>query len=386
MHHAASSPVLIVDRFAMSDLPQHGETGQTIDSGHIPALDGVRGVAIAMVVAFHSGLLINGSNSGEQFWLRAVGMGWAGVDLFFVLSGFLISTILIQTRDSTHYFRNFYVRRILRIFPLYYGSLLLLVKFDDHGRHVWYWAFAQNWLAVTEGVVPPTILQPYWSLAVEEQFYLVWPLVIWCIPPRHLSLFCALTALFSLVCRCIAHAQGVDYWILMTVTPFRLDALAIGSLVAACCYGEQRSRLARLAPLILAGCLGGILAIEFLGGGYQLNGALTQTVGYTLFALLCAALIAMVVEGHALARPLCRLLEWQPLRHLGNRSYAMYVFHMPLLVFVKSYYLIRLQATDTGTADVWAFLFAVVLLLVGAELSWHLFEKQFLKLKRYFPR
>ena len=87
---------------------------------HIPALDGVRGLAIVLVVLFHSGLIINGSSSTEKLWLQSVSFGWAGVDLFFVLSGYLISSILINARESKYYFRNFFARRAVRIFPLYF--------------------------------------------------------------------------------------------------------------------------------------------------------------------------------------------------------------------------------------------------------------------------
>ncbi|MBC8289235.1 MAG: acyltransferase [Planctomycetes bacterium] len=373
----------------MNEPQKKNELHQKPDSRHVPALDGVRGVAIAMVVAFHSGLILDSSSLGEKAWLKVASIGWAGVDLFFVLSGFLITTILIQTRDEPRYFRNFFMRRVLRIFPLYFGSLLLLFsQLDDRGQQMWYWLFAQNWISVFEGLTPaqPLALQPYWSLAVEEQFYLVWPLVICLLRPRQIPLFCVLTSLVALTARCVAKSQGVEVWTVMTVTPFRLDALALGGLVASCRLSEQRTRLTKFAPFVLAGCLVALIVIGFVEGGFHGDRISSQTIGYSLFALMCAALIAMVVEEHPLAKLPRRLLEWEPLRHLGNRSYCIYVVHMPVLVFMRSVYVRRLQEKDTGTSDVQAFIFAVATCLILAELSWHLYEKQFLKLKRRFPR
>lgn len=357
-------------------------------SGHVPALDGIRGVAIAMVLCFHSGLVLDGSNIGERLWFYPASIGWSGVDLFFVLSGFLITTVLIQTRNDTRYFRNFFMRRVLRIFPVYFGSLLLFFTQLDTGEQTtWYWLFAQNWIPVFDGTPQPTALQPYWSLAVEEQFYLVWPIFIWLLKPRHVPVFCLLTAAAACAARCVARWKGIDEWIVMTVTPFRLDALALGALVASCRLGESRASLTKPLPWIVCGCVAGLMAIGVAESGYRGDQALAQTAGYSLFAMMCAAVIGLIVEGHPSVKLPRRILEWELLRHLGNRSYAIYVVHMPVLMFMKSVYQRRLQAVDeSGTKDVQVFLLALVVCLVVAELSWHLYEKQFLKLKRHFPR
>jgi peptidoglycan/LPS O-acetylase OafA/YrhL len=360
---------------------------QKSPTSHIPALDGIRGLAIVMVVSFHSGLLVDGSNSGERLWLQLVSAGWAGVDLFFVLSGFLITTILLRNRDAPHYFRNFFMRRVLRIFPLYFGSLLLLFSLLTNLPHQsWYWLFAQNWIPVFEGGSQPMMVQPFWSLAVEEQFYLVWPFVIFLIKPRHVPAFCLIVAALTLAVRCVAWWRGVDAWIVMTVTPFRLDALACGGLVAAGRLAAVQPRPGKLLPILFLTGLAGLVAIGILDGGYVINGRLTQTIGYSLFALMCAALVAMVVDDHPVTRSPRRLLEWIPLRHLGNRSYAIYVIHMPVLILAKSFYVRRLQTQDvSGTADVQVCIAAVVICLLMAEISWHLLEQPFLKLKKRFP-
>ena len=359
-----------------------------ISAAHIPALDGVRGVAIVLVVGFHSQVLLDGSNVGERLWLNLVSAGWSGVDLFFVLSGFLITTILIQTNGESNYFRNFFMRRVLRIFPLYFGSLLLLFSLLDVSElQWWYWLFAQNWIPVFDGTHQPQALQPFWSLAIEEQFYLVWPIIICVLHPRYIPAFCVFATTAALVARCIASGDGVDQWIIATVTPFRIDALALGALVASWRLGTQRERLRKLSLPIFLTSVAVLAVITVMQSGYQMNGIISQTVGYTFFALMCAALIALIVDEHHLARPVCRLLNWRLVRHLGNRSFGIYVIHMPVLVFMNNVSHRKQAAGDaTGLVDVQCYCMGVMISLVLAEVSWHLFEKQFLKLKRNFPR
>ncbi|MDA0587486.1 MAG: acyltransferase [Planctomycetota bacterium] len=360
---------------------------QSQSDGHIAALDGVRGVAILMVFGWHSGLLLNGSGWGERVWLGMCSIGWAGVDLFFVLSGFLISTILIQTREDPHYFRNFFTRRVLRIFPLYFGSLLVLSQIlENQAGWTWYCFFAQNWIGVFVATQPPKILGPYWSLAVEEQFYLVWPFVICLLRPRHIPLFCVLVAFIAFAARVVATWEGVNVWLIHGVTIFRLDALALGSLVASLRIERQVERL-RWAPALMAASLGGLILIGIVENGYHIEGTWGTTAGFTLMAILSATIIAMIVEKHPLMRMACNFLEWRPLRHFGNRSYAIYVIHLPVLIATKSIYQRRFaDYDDSGTLDILCLLMSFVVCLVLSEISWHVVEKPFLRLKRRFPR
>ncbi len=157
---------------------------------HNPVLDGVRGIAVLAVLAFH----VRGPipDLAGIAWLRyplhLLSPLWSGVDLFFVLSGFLITNILLRARRHPHYFRNFYARRTLRIFPLYYFTLLLHYLAELWGPEalsgpgasrlrLWYWLYAQNWLGGLYGE-SLRAFEHYWSLAIEEQFYLLWPLVV----------------------------------------------------------------------------------------------------------------------------------------------------------------------------------------------------------------
>lgn len=165
-------------------------TGAPQASGHIQALDGVRGLAVVMVFLDHASNHLHPSSNAALEWARRIcSTGWFGVDIFFVLSGFLITTILLEARSTENFYKVFYARRFLRIAPLYYGVLFLalllepgLHLFRRHEGQIWYWLNLSNL---------PTAFNPYrlgfllhfWSLAIEEQFYLVWPTIV-----RHLRI------------------------------------------------------------------------------------------------------------------------------------------------------------------------------------------------------
>ena len=166
----------------------------------IPGLDGVRGVAIIWVV-LHNAMDRPWIVSGPLFHGVALfaHLGWIGVQLFFALSGLLITASLLDSQGSPHYFRNFYVKRALRILPLYYGVLLVvlvvlprlgaLAQIDQTVRQWPLWLFVNNW---TPSV--PLGFAHFWSLAVEEQFYLIWPFLVWRLAPRHLVIACVWVA------------------------------------------------------------------------------------------------------------------------------------------------------------------------------------------------
>src|SRR4051794_24796932 len=226
---------------------------------HWPALDGLRGTAILAVLVCHYSALLPQSPA-----VGTLQIGWAGVDLFFVISGFLITGILLDARGTPNYFRNFYARRVLRIFPLYYGILavtllsMLAVRLATapHGdaglrqlwaAQPWLWTFTVNfWMPLQ-----PTwnrwaeIVIPLWSLSVEEQFYLVWPLVVWRSSDRALIRTCLAVMVGVLFLRLVLTAIRVDWFALYTMTPTRADALAAGALVAVLLRlpdGERRAR------------------------------------------------------------------------------------------------------------------------------------------------
>ncbi|QDT41266.1 O-acetyltransferase OatA [Gimesia alba] len=356
---------------------------------HVPALDGIRGIAILMVLGFHGGLIIRASTPVGSYYRQMASFGWSGVDLFFVLSGFLITGILLDTRDSKHYYRSFYFRRVLRIFPLYYGVILVLfLSNPEFPNQIWYWLYLQNWRPAFGGSTPPMMLQPFWSLAIEEQFYLFWPFAIYFLNRRSLSLFCGCMILMAIVLRCIAKYQGVDPMTIYTLTVFRLDTLSAGALIAIWLRNtDQRKWLERFkTPCLLITGLA-LIAVVIFDGGFRIEGLASQTIGYTLFAMLCAFLIAFVMLDSPSIRPLKRILEFSLLRYFGNRSYAIYIFQMLVLIPLNQIYLQLWKQNDVnGWRAVYTFCVGVVIILILAIISWHCYEKQFLKLKRFFPR
>ena len=201
---------------------------------YYPALDGLRGLAILLVVIYH--------NFG---FIDVFFFGWLGVDLFFVLSGFLITEILLNTLNEKNYLRNFYVRRALRIFPLYYVCLVIfliimprlntnldLKYYTDN--QVWIWTYLQNWLYIFKNPDQTNTLNHLWSLAVEEQFYLLWPLAILVLrKPKLLLLSISILLLAVLGLRLWVwnnHIADLAYFNLYTFT--RIDGICIGCMVA----------------------------------------------------------------------------------------------------------------------------------------------------------
>ncbi|AEI66688.1 acyltransferase family protein [Corallococcus macrosporus] len=371
---------------------------------YLPALDGLRGVAVLMVIAYHSLTVLRSASLGALFQV-----GWAGVDLFFVLSGFLITRILVQTRERGGYFRTFYARRALRIWPLYYllllfafgvmGWLLPALAFDPQ-RYPWprYALYLQN-LGMTE--FGPALLNVTWSLAIEEQFYLVWPLLVYFLRNGQLRVLLWTCVLLSPVARLAALWEGVTPLQVYTFTLFRLDGLALGGLLAlgvvdgrATVDGLARwgGRLAVPALLVALG-----LSFAFFGEGAAIHmaTALTGAGGpwgrallvaglYSLWALGFASLLGWVLSGRASL--LQGVLQWRPLRFVGQVSYGLYLFHA-LVIPAGGYYtrpLFYRYIPSTFVATGLGILFEYAVLLALTVVSWRCFERPLLRLKDRF--
>ena len=203
---------------------------------HISALDGIRGVAVLLVLIFHVFQVEPApSHPLLRMGYAATLFGQTGVDLFFVLSGFLITGILLDTKSSRRYFVNFYGRRTLRILPLYYGSLVVflvvlprLVDFHASGiPPIWFWTFSTN-VAVTQGLDPGE-LGHYWTLAIEEQFYLVWPLVVFALGRVALMRVCMASLVAAAALRMFVESRGISCFM---ITFCRIDTLLLGALLA----------------------------------------------------------------------------------------------------------------------------------------------------------
>jgi len=360
-------------------------------SRQIPALDGIRGVAIFWVV-LHNATAFPLAPSSR--WLHVLPLfssrGWIGVQLFFALSGFLITAGLLDSRQTAHYFRNFYAKRALRILPLYYTVLfVLLVVLPQfvalpyrHYHQAPLWLFTGNWTQAF-----PYGFGHFWSLAVEEQFYLIWPLIVWALAPPRLLGACAWIGLGALVLRCILAAYGADWSILYTNTACRMDALALGG-AGACVLrvpalrDAVRKRQSEMAAAALLVFLVGVPLTDMYDNG-SLAG---ETLGYSLLAVSCAAFVMWValLEGRA-PFGVGWLLNSPPLRSCGKYSYAMYVFHNLFHALVGEPWLTARFGKLLPLPV--AFIYALAVFAtsyVAAFCSWHLLEKHFLKLKRCF--
>lgn len=348
----------------------------------IAPLDGLRGLAVLVVILYHASVFEPPSGGAWAALRAAARFGWAGVDLFFVLSGFLITRILWASRGAENYYRVFYARRFLRIFPLYYASLFLLVLAFrvGAGESAWYWLYASN-LKVTLDGWPSAPLSHFWSLAVEEQYYLVWPFVVSLLSRRALAGLCGGLLFVVPAARVAGFVLGAPDLALYVLTPFRLDALAAGSLLALVVPGlpEPRRYVPHaVATLALATLATGIVVAR--AGDAFWGTPPMLTLGFTFLAVGFAAVVFLAValpDGSLLPR----LLGWRPLRSAGKVSYAMYVFHWPLVsVFRDAGF--RPGAIAPGALGWAVYLFCVVASVsLLAALSWRLLEGPFLALK-----
>jgi peptidoglycan/LPS O-acetylase OafA/YrhL len=335
--------------------------------------------------------------------VTVTGYGSYGVELFFVLSGFLITGILYDNHDKAYYFRNFFMRRFLRIFPLYYGVLALvffvapLIPFlrgpDLYylvERQFWAWFYAVNIYIAKNGDWSFSYLNHFWSLAVEEHFYLVWPLVVLLMAPRPKALIVVSLAvsLCAMVSRLIGCLMGLSWWTTYVLTPFRLDGLALGSFVAVMMRQPGGlDWLARALPWVAA-IVFALLALTFgwtrLVSRQELELVLPVRAALILILLACLLVWTLVAPERSVTSWFfsCRAMVF-----LGTYSYGLYVYHH----FI-SYYLTS-NRTDIelarwlgshGTALALQATVGALTSLALAYISYELFEKRFLKLKRRF--
>jgi peptidoglycan/LPS O-acetylase OafA/YrhL len=364
---------------------------------HLPALDGLRGIAILSVMFSHFILFVpaEGSVVGRVI-VKLAHTGWAGVDLFFVLSGFLITGILADSRGKESYFRTFYMRRTLRIFPLYYAFLLLafvvlpLIHFGDEtppaSNAPWFVLYAANLFVARDGSFANAGgLGHLWSLAVEEQFYLVWPLVIYFLPPRAAERAAVAAFFIALAVRCgmvLTHTSTTAMFVLL---PARFDALAAGGFIA------LRARnaggvlgLVRPARVVLVLALAAIVAITATAhADIRFENPWRAAVLYSLLALFFGALLVLAIAAQERAL-LGRALTSRVLSIFGRYSYGLYVLHglaPPLLALLGLY-----AAGLTSVAGALGFAAAAMAIAFAfAFVSFHAFEQRMLGLKRLFP-
>ena len=341
---------------------------------YLPELDGLRGIAILGVVLYHCYPRFEGT----RLYTAAL-WGWAGVNLFFVLSGFLITSNLLAARDKPHYFHNFHARRALRIWPVYILVLAIVYLQSDWfiGPQPWdaikaapwlaYIFFVQNLFHIT---LPPA-LGPTWALALEEQYYFLWaPTVRFLRRPWMLAVVLMAAFITSPLLR---HMNPVWLWGLPTHTLIKLDGIALGSLLA---LGIHTLRLSRRVWLWigLGALIAGMGAAATVAGGTSL----LDTALVTGFA--GAVLAAMATTGAR--NPLHAALRRGPLAFYGRISYGLYMIHIMVFVYLGSFDLRMNRYGATGNLAVVAVRLAAS--TAAASALWYGFESQILKLKRHF--
>jgi peptidoglycan/LPS O-acetylase OafA/YrhL len=368
--------------------------GQRPTGRYISALDGIRGLAILAVLLTHCAPRFPNEGWG-YFYDQVVEAGSFGVDLFFVLSAFLITGILLDSKCDPGYFRNFYARRFLRLFPVYYLYLafvaLLLPALhhalhthmpDYHGNWWWYLLYACN-LKRDHGVNDP-YLGHFWSLAVEEHFYLVWPSLVLLFSRRRLVYCCFCAIALAVGLRVFLSWYDADWNTIYRVTPMRLDALALGALGAIMFRSEQwRGRGPDVAwKAVLAGSAL-FLSCLFWGRSVSWSAAPIQTFGGFFLAIAFAGLIYLAASTHS---DLTRILSTRWLRMFGKYSYTIYVIHV-LIAYHVSWGMAAL-AKRTGMwlygAEIIGSVIDVALSYGIAALSWKYYEKPILQLKKRF--
>ncbi len=359
---------------------------------HIPSLDGIRGLAILLVLFGH--LFPSSSYSPNPFVqavlsLRAV--TWVGVNLFFALSGFLITGILVDTLHNPHYFRSFFGRRALRIFPLYYGVLIVLLVltpfFPMHwnGSQYLFLTYTQNlpFIINPKGPAPWAVLSHFWSLAVEEQFYLVWPVILyWLRAPRRIMLATIVGAAIALGLRtalALAHGFPQNH-----ATPFCMDALLAGAALALLVRSRYHDAALRFGlPLFAAAAvLIGVPALRSANFDWESSFYLT-TIGLTIVNLGAAGLIAASLRPRSLIRS---LFSGPVLRFFGKYSYGLYVFHYSAdaILAGRLHSFFQSHGMGKGSVVVATGIMTTAASVLIALISYHAYEQPFLRLKRRF--
>jgi peptidoglycan/LPS O-acetylase OafA/YrhL len=349
---------------------------------YYPALDGLRGMAILLVIYQH-----------YFAFFPYAGYGWIGVDIFFVLSGFLITRILLNTKNQPYYLSGFYIRRILRILPPYYLALILFPAIFYfipalHDPYVYFrkyelifWTYGQNWLYIfTSHPKANLFYSHFWSLAVEEQFYLLWPFVVLlCRSQRQLTY----TIYFIIAIFIISRIGAWLYWGSTAQTHLfqflsRGDGLCFGSLLAVWSLDPLSLKRKLLRLCLAAGivCLFSILiSVTVLNTLPYFS-----IIGYTMIAVLFTVLLYYIL--HYKSR-LVSFLTWRPLRYLGKISYGVYLYHLPILILFTVWMkpITRFFPEGSLVPAILISLAALGATLLMSALSYVFFERPLLSLK-----
>ena len=368
----------------------------------VKELDGLRGIAVVLVMALH--IFKRASYFTEHPVLLGITnittVGWVGVDIFFTLSGFLITSILLKSKTGEHYFRNFYVRRILRIFPLYYAAIALVLLFAPKVEEEFtaqintalpiMLLYQQNWAMLFKDFHITQYLGITWSLAIEEQFYLLWPFIVYKLDREKLIKF----SIGYIVVSFLTRTVGTLFWHdLPQATSFffyasfaRFEEMLFGGLLAVfLTYDGAKEKVRRFAAPVFFASLTTFIALCFLslpGLPHPDYASLPLTLGgYTSAALFTVGLIGVFIT-HPPQDLLRRIFANPVLTFLGKYSYSMYLFHMTAaLILLDVFWHSELRGWKPFILYPLTTYIATVII---ALLTWNLLEKHMLGLKKYF--
>jgi peptidoglycan/LPS O-acetylase OafA/YrhL len=361
------------------------------------SLNGIRGIAVILVLAVHFDNLAVLPQTLLLFrWAgRAMSWGWCGVDLFFVLSGFLITGILLDTKNTEKRFQAFYSRRIRRIFPLYYALVLpclavsVFLRYSPLGKTygpspmgwVTYLLYLQNWWEPFADLHHMRFLGPFWSLAIEEQFYLIWPFCVWHVSTKRLVNICSIGILGSLFLRWwyVVHATNTVVIYMNTIA--RMDALFVGGLCAVVVRnGVLLERGRKFFGVTVAAVVFGF-GLIILRGHVTWNDPDVLVYGHLFFAFGfgCLVLAAVLLDNGGTLFD--RTLRARAFTVFGKYSYGIYVYQGIVLELALHFFRHRLWWGHSTRHALALALGGVAIPFVMSFLSYHLFEKHFLRLR-----
>ena len=350
-------------------------------------MDGLRGLAILLVVTGHL---------FSKYYI--FNLGWTGLNLFFLLSGYLITNRLFFhiSSETLDYFKNFYARRILRIFPLYYGCLITLFvalpliynKYQQYFSSLyniqeWYWFYISNWRIILYGLPSNNLFFHFWSLAVEEQFYLIWPLIFFFVSAYHkriLTIFIIL--ILSFFFRAFFSESPVVYYNTLTAA----EPLLLGCLVSIL---EKKNKLIsfyRSAGVLAVLSVISLCLILLFNADPHITNHTLLGLGYLNIDLIWTFLLIIILTRPRKMVFVDKTFSSGLFVWLGIYSYGIYIFHWIILqLFINKY---DILLTQNGFSELYSYwltrTLGIVITLIASFLSYHLYEQKFLSLKKYF--
>lgn len=371
---------------SLADPPAIGAHSASVWSGHIPALDGIRGLGVILVLIYHYGGSAMALGLGASA-LKLTGLGWSGVDLFFVLSGFLITGLLYDAKGKQNYFRNFYARRTLRIFPLYYFAafvVFFLAAVTGFGllggaNPAWIIFYVGNFQMAIEG--GGSILDHFWSLAIEEQFYLVWPLIVLAFSRRTLMFVAGAMILVSPLVRTLMVLNDAPALAVYVLTPARMDGLAMGALIALMVRGPKGiDPLMPWAWRLGSAGLASFLLIVLVRRDFSTDDPLVLTLGISCLTIFYASVLVLSLTF----RPLANVMEVPVMRWFGKYSYGLYVWHPIVNIMLLHSPLTAQLGVDTKLEVLVLLVCAFIVSLTVTLASYRFLEAPLLRLRSRF--